>query len=83
MGLIPNPKLIFHIVLFLISFDYYEYNMIYHCLIRVFIHVRPSSIEDIMNWRYFTIPRLWIDVELNSNDEVDLVLLLHSIEWCH
>ena len=79
MGFILNPNLIFQIMLLLVSFDYYGYNMIGYWLIRVVLPVRPSSIEEIMNWTYFPNLRLWIDVELNSDDDIDLVLVLITV----
>ena len=76
-------KKIFQIVLFLVDFDYYGYIMIYYLLIRIFLDIRPSSMEEIMNWPYFPNPRLGIDFEFVSDDAVDLVLVLIILIWCY
>lgn len=83
MGFFINQKFIFKILLFFVYFDYYGYIIIYYYLIRVVIDFTLYSIEEIMNWAYFSRPRLGIDVKFVSVDKIDFVLILFNIIWCY
>ena len=50
---------------------------------RLVLDVRTSSMKEIMNWPYFSNPRLGINVELVSDDAINLVLVLITLLWCY